>query len=150
MKKSKKILSLILLVLAIMLAPCTSVEAAQKPLTEEQTLLVLINKERAANGLAPLAENAELSRAAQVRAAECSEKFSHTRPDGTEYYTVSNEVYGENLAMCEPNCTLEKAVLAWMLSPSHKANILYATSTETGFGIYKTPSGNYYIAEEFN
>lgn len=115
----------------------------------EDELLTFINNERISAGLAPLSADKELAEAARVRAKECSEKFSHTRPDGTDYYTVSDAVYGENLAVAEDYNTLEEVVKAWMASPSHRANVLYAKSTKTGFSTYEI-NGKIYIAEEFN
>ena len=42
-----------------------------------------VNRERAAQGLSALRSDAELTRAACVRAREIAVKFSHTRPNGT-------------------------------------------------------------------
>ena len=64
----------------------------------------LVNQERAAAGLADLKTDAALCAAAQVRAQEIAQSFSHTRPDGTNGFTVLKErgiVYvacGENIA----------------------------------------------------
>ena len=120
-----------------------------KAATEEDVLLAYVNQARTENGLKPLKLDKELTRAANIRAAECADVFSHTRPDGTEYFTVSKMVNGENLSKAKSYNTLEEVFEAWMLSPSHKGNILFETSTKTGFGIYK--SGDiYYVTEEFN
>ncbi|MBP3781708.1 MAG: CAP domain-containing protein [Butyrivibrio sp.] len=117
--------------------------------TEEETLLALINSARAENGLGALSLDKELTRAASIRATECAVLFSHTRPDGTDFYTVSSAAYGENLSKANSYNTLEEVFAAWMASPSHRANILYGASTKTGFGIFK--SGDvYYVTEEFN
>ena len=48
----------------------------------------LVNQERAAAGLADLKTDAALCAAAQVRAQEIARSFSHTRPDGTNGFTV--------------------------------------------------------------
>lgn len=57
------------------------------------------------SGLATLAYDAKLEKAAMQRAAEIAVSFSHTRPNGTSCFTVFDEVgsnayvYGENIAM---------------------------------------------------
>ena len=117
--------------------------------TDEEVLLSYVNGARKEAGLSALSMDDELTRAAMVRATECAASFSHTRPDGSEFATVSRKANGENLSQANSYNSLEEVFNAWMASPSHKANILYDTSTITGFGIYK--SGDvYYIAEEFD
>ena len=64
----------------------------------------MVNEERASLGLNTLTTNDTLREGTQIRAEEIQEKFSHTRPDGTQYYTVFglpegfNPTYGENIA----------------------------------------------------
>jgi len=86
-----------------------------------------VNAERAKAGLNSLRVDAELSRAAQVRAREIVQSFSHTRPDGTAWNTVSSSAYGENIAMGQK--TADKVMAAWMTSQGHRENIL-----RPGFG----------------
>ena len=80
------------------------------------------NLDRARYGLQPLRESAELSRAAQVRAREIAEKFSHTRPDGSRWNTVSSVALAENIARGHNSAA--RVAAAWMSSPGHRANIL--------------------------
>lgn len=80
------------------------------------------NADRVRYGLQPLRENAELSRAAAVRAREIAEKFSHTRPDGSRWNTVSNVALGENIA--RGHNSADRVAAAWISSPGHRANIL--------------------------
>ena len=83
-----------------------------------------------------------------VRAAECEKSFSHTRPDGTEWWTVdSSLMYGENLASGYYDA--DSVVSAWMTSPGHKANILNAGYATVGIAVYQTLNGTWYWAEEF-
>ena len=83
-----------------------------------------------------------------VRAQECEKKFSHQRPDGTEWYTVNSQImYGENLAHNYYNAN--SVVDAWMASPTHRANIETAAYTKMGVAAYKTSSGQWYWAQEF-
>ena len=59
------------------------------------------NMEREQRGLPALRVDAELERAAAVRARELVGSFSHTRPDGSDWSTVSASVSGENIATVE-------------------------------------------------
>ena len=89
-----------------------------------------VNLERAKRGLGALKVSAELSRAARIRANEITRKFSHTRPDGTVWRTVSSAAYGENIAMGQR--TADKVMAAWMTSSGHRANILRASYGSIG------------------
>ena len=89
-----------------------------------------VNQERVRRGLGTLKVSAELSRAARIRAGEITRKFSHTRPDGTAWRTVSSAAYGENIAMGQR--TADKVMAAWMTSSGHRANILRASYGSIG------------------
>ncbi|MCR5670138.1 MAG: CAP domain-containing protein [Butyrivibrio sp.] len=141
----KKLFSLILIAATIIVLMPVKASAA----TDEDILLGYINGAREQAGLTALTVDAELTKAAQVRAQESRMKFSHTRPDGAPFYSVSVAVNAENLAAAHSYNTLEEVFSVWMSSPSHKANILYPSSTKTGFGIYKADD-MYYVAEEFD
>lgn len=81
-----------------------------------------VNAERAKYGLSALRIDAELSRAARVRAEEIVKRFSHTRPDGTKWSTVSASALGENIA--RGHNTADRVMAAWMTSDGHRRNIL--------------------------
>ncbi|MBQ9045233.1 MAG: S-layer homology domain-containing protein [Oscillospiraceae bacterium] len=85
-------------------------------------VLDLVNRERAANSLAPLTMDMELLSAASLRAAELVVSFSHTRPDGTRCFTASKRMMAENIAMGAD--TPESVMSLWMNSEGHRANIL--------------------------
>ncbi len=102
-----------------------------------------VNAERAKAGLSALRVDAELTRAAQVRAREIVQKFSHTRPDGTAWNTVSASAYGENLAMGQK--TVDKAMAAWMSSTGHRANILRASYGSIGVCCYVSGGVTYWV-----
>lgn len=80
------------------------------------------NAERAKYGLPELTVSSELTRAACVRAREIVEKFSHTRPDGTSWSSVSAQATGENIA--KGHNSADRVMAAWMSSEGHRANIL--------------------------
>ena len=81
-----------------------------------------VNAERAKYGLSALRENPELTRAACVRANEIVRSFSHTRPNGESWSSVSTAARGENIA--KGHSTVARVMAAWMSSEGHRANIL--------------------------
>lgn len=97
----------------------------------ENEMLAYINGERTNRGKSPLSINNELGELAVIRAAEAGVLWSHTRPDGTNCFTVldlkpelkKRIVYaGENLAWNQH--TVIEVMTDWMNSPGHKANII--------------------------
>ncbi len=107
----------------------------------------LMNQERANAGLSPLTWDSTLELAAAVRAQECSTSFSHTRPNGSPWYTVNAQImHGENLAFGYNSAS--DVMKAWMASPTHKENILYPTFTKVAIAIY-TDGKKLYFAQEF-
>lgn len=104
----------------------------------------LVNAERAKYGLNPLSIDMDLYDSAMLRATEAIVLWSHDRPDGTECYTASPKMYGENLAQgYNMLSTPESAVTGWMNSPGHRANILTPDFTTIGVGAVSW--GNYYF-----
>lgn len=88
-------------------------------------LVSLINVYRTQNGLVPLVWSGDLESCAAVRADEIQKTWSHTRPDGSEWWTVNPDImYGENLAKHYSSAI--DVLNAWQNSPSHNANLLYA------------------------
>ena len=99
--------------------------------------------EREKRGLSALRVDSELTRAACVRAAEIVEKFSHTRPDGSRWSTVSDSTYGENIAMGQR--TADKGMAAWMTSEGHRANILRSSYGSIGVCAYIDGGVTYWV-----
>lgn len=95
-------------------------------------LFELINEYRASKGLDEYEYSDALAEAATIRAEECVEKYSHTRPDGSSLVQLYKEVgacsvcYGtaENLACIRVNETPQKAFEAWKNSSGHNKNML--------------------------
>ena len=109
-------------------------------------VLTLVNNERAANGLAPLSWSNSLAKAAKTRATEIVVTWSHTRPDGSEWYTVSDVTCGENLGKGQSSAA--SVVAAWMNSELHRNNILLADYKTLGVACYAC-NGKYYWVQEF-
>ena len=116
--------------------------------TYRKEVLRLVNQERANAGVGALTmDDVNLSNAAQVRAKEIIELFSHTRPDGTSCFTalteqgVQNGYAGENIAA--GYATPEKVVDGWMHSEGHRENILNAHYRKLGVGYYYQQGSQY-------
>lgn len=113
----------------------------------------LVNQERAKAGLPSLSWSAEAASAAQVRAAELTASFSHSRPDGSHFTTALTEAgvryssSGENIASGQSSA--EKVMEQWMNSSGHRANILSTNYTSIGVGHYVSPSGVHYWTQLF-
>ena len=99
-----------------------------------------VNLERSRRGLGNLAIDPALTAAAEIRAQEIVRKFSHTRPDGTKWSTVSGVAYGENIARGQK--TADKVMAAWMTSDGHRRNILRESYGSIGVACVK--EGNIY------
>ena len=118
-----------------------------------QQVVNLVNAERAKGGLAPLTINTKVQAAAQVRAKECEQSFSHTRPNGTSFATalkeqnVSYRSAGENIAWGQRSP--QEVVNAWMNSSGHRANIMNANFTTIGVGYYQNAKGTNYWCQLF-
>ena len=103
-----------------------------------QAVLAEVNAARAKNGLSALTLDANMNRAAAVRAAELAQSFSHTRPNGSRGLTALNEagvsyrMAGENIASGQQSA--QAVVSAWMNSSGHRANILSASFGRMGVG----------------
>jgi uncharacterized protein YkwD len=137
---------------AILARPCVNTdvmpEAGNLGLVRE-TVLCLINRERAQNGESPLRLSGELEQAAEGHSRELitANYFAHVSPGGetpvdrvreTGYIPGPSVGYviGENLAWGTYGlATPAEIVAAWMASPGHRANILESQYSETGIGI---------------
>ena len=109
----------------------------------EAELVAQVNMERAKVGAGALRVDSELTRAAQVRVREIVQKFSHTRPDGTAWNTVSASAYGENIAMGQK--TVDKVMAAWLTSQGHRENILRASYGSIGVCRYVSGGVTYWV-----
>ena len=102
-----------------------------------------VNAEREKNGLSALRVDEELTCAAAVRAREIAQSFSHTRPDGRAWATVSAVAYGENIAMGQK--TADKVMAAWLSSEGHRANIMKASYGSIGVAAWVSGGVVYWV-----
>lgn len=109
-------------------------------ITPEQVILQT-NEKRAEQGLSGLTLSDELSEAALAKGQDMftDQYWSHTAPDGTEpWYFIEQAGYkykvaGENLARDFMNTS--DMVVAWMASPTHRANLLNPKFQEIGIAV---------------
>lgn len=131
-------------------APVTSAEA--KPVEQpaqtdvaaaKQDIIDRTNALRHQKGVAALRVNDKLMQAAQVRADEmaASSVYSHTRPDGRKYITVTDCPYiGENIHLIgewqiRDSSLPSFAVEAWKNSAAHLKNMLNTRYHAIGVGV---------------
>jgi uncharacterized protein YkwD len=147
----------------VLATPCQNTqlmpEASNLSLVRE-SVLCLINTERAQHGKEPLQPNAHLEAAAESHSKEmlALDYFAHVAPSGltpveritqTGYLPSSEVGYvlGENLAWGTLSlATPEAIVKAWIASPEHLANILEGKYRDTGIDI--EPSAPESLAED--
>lgn len=116
-------------------------------------ILNLVNAERAKAGLSELKLDLSVTAAANVRANEIKQSFSHTRPDGSSFSSalkeqgVSYKRSGENIAWGQKSP--EQVMNAWMNSDGHRANILNKNFENIGIGYYEDENGVKYWVQLF-
>lgn len=122
-------------------------------LSYAEQVVKLVNEERAKAGLSALTMDTNLTAAANVRAQEIKQLFSHTRPDGTSFSTVLKEHYvsyrgsGENIAWGQKSP--EQVMTGWMNSDGHRANILNENFKNIGVGYYQDENGRNHWVQLF-
>jgi uncharacterized protein YkwD len=129
--------------------------AAFKPRPDLETdMLKLVNQERLAHGLAPLAADTALTRVARLHAADMFRRgyFSHYTPEGQSpydrlrKYNIGFLSAGENLALAP---TLTIAHTGLMNSPGHRANILHKKFGRVGIGVLEGGFHRLMITQNF-
>ena len=130
-----------------------------KPLTEAELkayaykVYELVNREREKAGAEPLDYREDIAGAATLRAEEIVGNYTHTRPDGSKFSIVFDELdiakraSGENIYTSP--ITPEAAVNGWMASEGHRNNILKEKYTATGIGIYQDKAGGLHWVQLF-
>lgn len=125
------------------------------PTNLEQRLFDGINAERAKAGLAPYSYDAGLTKIARTRSQQMVDQnyFAHTDPYGYSMYVELLKYFGydsynwagENLALNNYGLgeTSERAVVALMNSPTHRANLLATDFYRVGIGEETTADGRH-------
>lgn len=116
----------------------------------EETLK-LVNEARAEEGLPALTLDPDLVEAAEIRAKELTEYYSHTRPDGSDSNTIIDEYssyfFGtENIAK---GTSTTPSITSWMGSSGHRAQILNEKYQYYGAATIRSDSGSTYSVQIF-
>lgn len=126
---------------------------------EEAEVFRIVNEIRVSYGLKPYKWDTNAYKAAKARCSEIEQKFSHLRPDGSNFKTIygysDDELWykfcsvGENLGSGQP--TAQRVVDSWMASTKgHRENILNPDfeNLAVAFGTYND-AYKYYWVQEF-
>ena len=124
---------------------------------QEIEVLELVNRERRRERLSTLAWNEELATVARSYSERMSREgfFDHYDPAGHTVLDRASKVHGwsrigENLFVCDEVRDLGPfAIRGWMLSPTHRGNILDPAWTSSGVGIAHAADGQIYITQIF-
>jgi len=120
----------------------------------EKRMLDLVNQERAAAGLRPLAADPEMTEVARRHSADMFARgyFAHDTPEGLTPFDRMRQsdveflTAGENLALAP---TLQVAHTGLMNSPGHRANILRPQFGRVGIGIMDGGMRGLMVSQEF-
>ena len=154
-KVKKGVVRVAIMAIFLLIIGCKSVEASEIASAKQEIQLVKeINALRAKNGLAPLVMDKTLNSVAEVRSKECSQMWSHTRPNGKQGLDAipGNVWKGENLSMMEGSADeYTTAEMFRMLceSPTHLDNMLFDEFTRIGVSSYEAADGCVYVAYMF-
>jgi len=116
----------------------------------------LVNAEREKQGLSPLIQDSFLNQLAIIKVQDMLELgyFDHESPyyghswDMATLYDYKFSSFGENIARYLS--TPEEAMKAWMVSQTHRENMLKPTYTHIGVAIKKDDNGRYYWVQLFS
>ncbi|WMJ22622.1 CAP domain-containing protein [Paludicola sp. MB14-C6] len=141
----------------------------------ENEIARLVNNYRSSLGLAPYTIDPLMTKGARIRANECSTKgnFSHTRPNGSRWSTIydevsfvgggigaenltgfSNHVVGQNYfnsTTTELKAVAKEMFDGWKASPDHNKSMIHSIYNSMGVGVYaiKRPMTNGEMAVNF-
>ena len=127
---------------------------------EEADILELVNRERAKAGVPLLTLSGRLAVVARGHSYDMALRhyFSHVSPDGV---TPQQRIRGSGIAFAQmgeniyeedfPNRgqLAQRAVQAWLGSPSHRKNMLSPVFQETGVGLARSADGTTYVTQDF-
>jgi uncharacterized protein YkwD len=125
----------------------------------ERRVFEQTNLERKKQGLRPLNWDAALCQMARIHSEDMARvgSFTHLSPEGSRlreraekvgivHYTVLGENIAYNLGYDDPGGF---AVERWMLSPKHRANILYTEFKSMAVGTFVAADGSVFFTQTF-
>ena len=117
--------------------------------TYEKEAMRLVNQYRANAGVSALALDSGLKSAAKTRARECATKFSHTRPDGTDYARAFPDKYLQGGWLVNENIAKGyevpvSACRGWYNSSGHRTTMLSTNYDRAGLAVCIADNGTFY------
>lgn len=109
----------------------------------------ITNNYRSLVGVPSLTLDSSLVEAANIRAKELSDSFSHTRPNGSSCFTVLSELgisygtAGENIAAGYSSS--QSVMEGWRSSSGHYQNIISSKFKKIGIGVNIINNQNYWV-----
>lgn len=121
---------------------------------DENLILQQVNAERAKAGLKPLQIDSRLTQTARTKSQDMIARgyFSHQSPtlgspfDQMQRAGISYRYAGENIA---GNSSAAGAMVSWMNSAGHRANILNPNFTHIGIGVVKGGPYGMMLTQQF-
>lgn len=113
----------------------------------------ITNNYRSLVGVSSLTLDSSLVEAANIRAKELSDSFSHTRPNGSSCFTVLSELgisygtAGENIAAGYSSS--QSVMEGWRSSSGHYQNIISSKFKKIGIGV-NIINNQYYLVQIFS
>lgn len=145
-------LLLINIVLLLILTGCTqSQPSTQVHSLNADEIISQTNEYRVSQGLNTLEKDKILCEVAEIRAKEIVTAWSHTRPDGSKFYNILEDMNytmdaaGENLGRY--HISVNEVMDMWKSSDSHNKNML-GNYTKMGAAIYEE-DGKFYFVQIF-
>lgn len=140
--------------LFFLVAAALATSAQPEPATEElETKMVeLINVEREARGIPPLAFSSALARVAldyslkMARAGRAHHGLDRSMEERIKEVQPDTCWFGENVSK---HTSIDYSLGDLLLSPGHRGNLLSPKFTEIGVGIVRAEDGFLYITQEF-
>lgn len=99
-----------------------------------QKVLELVNAERTKAGISPLKWADDLDSGTDIRAAELTVFWDHTRPNGKPFHSVGTDCWSENIAAGQQSP--QEVVNSWMNSPGHRKNIMNKEYTKMSVSLF--------------
>lgn len=153
--KSGKLMLSAFLSASIAIGSCMSIPssaAAYDYSSSCKAMVQWINELRAQNGADSVKVYTMGASVANLRAKECAQSFSHTRPNGESWFTafyeknISCPYAGENIYMYTlSGCNPESAFDAWKNSPGHFQNMINSEFSYVSIGYYSDSTGQYWV-----
>lgn len=139
--------------------PVLSVTSSARIFELERQAYDILNQKRKENGLAPIEWNEDMAKVARLHSENMAKFkfFSHAGQDGLMVNDRADSLgfykwkaIGENIAYNRGYANpAEFAAERWMLSPTHKDNILNKRWQVTGVGLAIADDGTYYFTQVF-